>query len=465
MPAINPRLIIELFENPNYSGKAGFFTDAERDLPRAGFPNSVRSARVFKGPGFNRGPNYRLVLHEGREFRGRKLVLAPGYYNYLLDVSNDFSAHIRSFNIAPDYHTSGPEWGTIPLVVELYNDPGFQGRRAVVLRDVANTHTTLGMADSISSVRVTKGPDFPAQGAKVRLYEHIDFAEPHLEIPMTTAHLKQEIPELRMMQMVGGQYASTYGDSVSSVQVEGWSSSGEYSDVIFDDEFGDATMDPGWRWVAPAGGGEWSESQGYLQMNVQPGRDLWHGNPPGRGGNMDGPRLFMQMRGDFALETRIPVTPQLKEHGGIIVWRNPGRFIRLEKTSGPHGFAGAVRFERHVDRRFSLVGRGPDSLINVRHLYLRLERRGNQFTGFAGQDGHTWTNVGTTTVGMGDPIQVGLHGLCPGSIPATVTRFDYFRVYARPGAGDTFGHGRRPTPPRPQMSDSQRLQMMRRFMR
>lgn len=464
MPAINPRLIVELFEMPNFGGRAGYFIDPDPDLPRSGFPNGVRSARVFKGPGFSRGPNYRLVLHERRQFRGRKLVLGPGYYTYLREISSDFSGDIRSFNIAPDYQASGPDWGTIPLIVELFDDPGFQGRRAVVLRDVANTHTTLGMADSISSVRVTKGPDFPAQGAKVRLYEHIDFGGPHLDIPMTTAHLKQELPELRMMQMVGGQHASSFGDAVSSVQIEGWASSGEYSSMLFDDEFGNTTMDPAWRWVAPAGGGEWSESQGYLQMNVQPGRDLWHGNPPGRGGNMDAPRLVMDLRGDFALETRIPVTPQLKEHGGILVWRHPGRFLRLEKTSGPHGFRGAVRFERHVDRVFSLVGRGPDTLINARHLYLRLERRGSQFTGFASQDGHTWTNCGTTNVGMGDPVQVGLHALCPGSIPATTTRFDYFRVYARHGDGHVLGRGRAPTPP-PQMSDSQRLQMMRRFMR
>ena len=77
MPAINPRLIIELFEFPNYSGKSGYFVDAVPDLPAAGFPNGVRSARVFKGPGFKRGPNYRLVLHERRGLRGPKLVLIP----------------------------------------------------------------------------------------------------------------------------------------------------------------------------------------------------------------------------------------------------------------------------------------------------------------------------------------------------------------------------------------------------
>ena len=32
---------------------------------------------------------------------------------------------------------------------------------------------------------------------------------------------------------------------------------------------------------------------------------------------------------------------------------------------------------------------------------------------------------------MGDPVQVGLHALCPGNIPPTLTRFEYFRVFKR----------------------------------
>ena len=32
---------------------------------------------------------------------------------------------------------------------------------------------------------------------------------------------------------------------------------------------------------------------------------------------------------------------------------------------------------------------------------------------------------------MGDPVRVGLHALCPGNIPPTLTRFDYFRIFKR----------------------------------
>ena len=32
---------------------------------------------------------------------------------------------------------------------------------------------------------------------------------------------------------------------------------------------------------------------------------------------------------------------------------------------------------------------------------------------------------------MGEAVDVGLHALCPGNIPPTLTRFDYFRVFKR----------------------------------
>ena len=33
---------------------------------------------------------------------------------------------------------------------------------------------------------------------------------------------------------------------------------------------------------------------------------------------------------------------------------------------------------------------------------------------------------------MGDPVYVGMHALCPGNIPPTLTQFDYFRLFKRP---------------------------------
>ena len=49
----------------------------------------------------------------------------------------------------------------------------------------------------------------------------------------------------------------------------------------------------------------------------------------------------------------------------------------------------------------------------------------------ASADGIQWKSCGQTNVGMGEATDVGLHALCPGNIPPTLTRFDYFRVFKR----------------------------------
>ena len=233
---------------------------------------------------------------------------------------------------------------------------------------------------------------------------------------------KKELPNLHLLPQ-------NFGDSISAVKIEGWASSGEFTEMVFEDEFIGNRMRPEWRWEDPKGGGSWAERQGYLEMSTEPGQDLWHGGD-GRSGDMSAPRLLMEVMGDFAAETRMRITPQLKEHGGIVIWKNPNRFLRLEKTSGSHAFRGDVRFERHVNRVLHLCGRS-SGLRDVRELFLRIERRGNQFSAFASEDGIQWKSCGQTNVGMGNSVNVGLHALCPGNTPRTLTRFDFFRVFKR----------------------------------
>ena len=71
-------------------------------------------------------------------------------------------------------------------------------------------------------------------------------------------------------------------------------------------------------------------------------------------------------------------------------------------------------------------------------IYLRIERRGNLFSAFASTDGTNWVSCGDTYVGIGDPLLVGLHALCPGNIPPTLTRFDYFRLQKRQSEAATY---------------------------
>ena len=143
-----------------------------------------------------------------------------------------------------------------------------------------------------------------------------------------------------------------FDKKISSVRIEGWTSSSEFSQSVFMDEFDQMGMDEVWEWEDPRGHGQWTEHQGYLQMNVDSGVDLWHGT------NYDAPRLIQPIQGNFTIETRMPVTSQLREHGGLLVWKGPWAFLRLEKTSGAHSFQGDVRFERHFSGGYRLIGRG-----------------------------------------------------------------------------------------------------------
>ncbi len=424
MPFVVPRLIAEIFDQPYFRGRWGLVYEPVRYTGVIGFQDNISSARIYKGPNFDSVPNYKAIFHEHIDYQGKRLALGPGVYPNLHDMTYNFGNVVSSISFGPLLEVAGPEWGTVPLVVEVFESINFKGRKAVVLRDVPHTDQ-VGLHDRISSVRILKGPNCPPTGAKVLFYEHVHFEGSILPIEIRPMDFKKEIPNLHILPQ-------SFGDIISSIKIEGWSSSSEFDRVIFQDEFDGVQMRPEWRWEDPKGGASWTERQGYLEMRVEPGQDLWHGNPPGQGGNMDAPRLLQTVSGDFSIETRIRVTPQLREHGGLLVWKDPNAFVRLEKTSGPHAFRGDVRFERHVNRVYSLVGRGA-GLTNVRTLYLRLERKGNLFAGYASEDGVNWLSCGVTFVGMGDPVHVGLHALSPGNIPATTTRFDYFRILRRRG--------------------------------
>ncbi len=424
MPIVVPRLVVEIFQHTNFRGRMGYVVEPVPFTGGIGFQDNISSLRVYKGPSFSSNPNYKVILHQHRDYRGKRLALGPGFYPNLHDTAYNFADRISSINFGSSLDVPGPEWGTIPLIVDCYEHVEFRGRKITILRDIINLRDPQGgswFEDRISSIRIFKGPDFPRDGAEVVFYEHPEFEGIGIPIRLEPSEYKKELPNLHLLPV-------NFGDTISAIKIEGWASSGEFTELVFEDEFIGNRMRPEWRWEDPQGGGAWAERQGYLEMRTEPGQDLWHGN--GGGGDMSAPRLLMRVPGDFAIETRIRVTPQLREHGGLLIWKNANRFLRLEKTSGPHAFRGDVRFERHVGRVFNLRGRAA-GLRNARELFLRLERRGNQFSSFASADGIQWRSCGQTNVGMGEAVDVGLHALCPGNIPPTLTRFDYFRVFKR----------------------------------
>lgn len=415
MPIVQPRLIVELYEGWGFSGKRAVIVDSVPDVTPLGMYDRIFSLRVFKGPAYRASPDHKVVLYDQVGYKGNRLPLAPGFYPNIQDVVRRFET-VRSIKFESVLDTSGPEWGGIPVVIELFSRPSFDGRKTTVIRDVPSI-TALGQENVISSIRISKGPNFPRKGCRVVFYSQEDFDGLSLPVIMHPADLTKSFEDLRLLP-------SSFNNLISSVKIEGWSSSTDFDTVVFQDEFSRESLEPGWRWVDPGGGGDWRARQGYLQLNAQPGQDLWHG------GNFDAPRLIRDVSGDFAIEARLRIGADLKEHGGLLLWKNEQRFLRLEKTSGAHAFRGDVRFERHQWQFSTLIGRGID-LTRPKTLHLRMERNGDAISGHASEDGITWQHVGATVMGMADPVSVGVHGLAPGAIPATTTVFDYFRISRR----------------------------------
>ena len=434
---LRPRLVVEIFRDQYFRGPRGIVIDNVPFTQSIGFQDTISSARVYRGPGYATSPNYKVIFHEHRDYKGRQLILSPGYYPSFHDIAYDFGDIISSISFGPAMVTTGPDYGTIPLIVEVYQHVNFQGRKVTVLRDISHTNQ-IGLHDAISSIRVFRGPNFPPTGCKAIFYEHIEFDGQALEIQLGPLEYHKELPDLHTQPQF-------FGDIISSIKLESWVSggAGRFRDIVFQDEFD--TIRPVWQWIDPRGdcrrelgrpatGGILREREGWLEVHVGPNHDLWWG-PDGRGGNMEAPRMIQPVSGDFALEIKMTSSQQQKEHGGILVWKDESRFVRLDKTSSLHAFRGDIRFETHVKRRYRAIGRGrQQSVMN----FLRLERTGHHFQAFCSTDGQNWQTCGNATVVMRDPVMVGMHALCPGNIPPTITRFDYFKII-RPAAGTTLG--------------------------
>jgi regulation of enolase protein 1 (concanavalin A-like superfamily) len=434
---LRPRLVVEVYRDPYFQGPRGIVIDNVPFTRDIGFQDNISSVRVYRGPGYATSPNYKVIFHEHRDYKGRQLVLGPGYYPNLHDIAYDFGDIISSISFGPALVTTGPDFGTIPLIVEVYQDVNFKGKKVTVLRDISHTNQ-IGLHDAISSIRVFRGPNFPPSGCKAIFYEHIEFEGQTLEVQLGPLEYHRELPNLHTQPQF-------FGDIISSIKLESWvaGGGGKFRDIVFLDEFD--TLRPVWQWIDPKGdcrrelgrpavGGILREREGWLEIHVGPNHDLWWG-PDGRGGNMDAPRMLQTISGDFALEIKMTSSEQQKEHGGILIWKNENRFVRLDKTSSLHAFRGDIRFETHVNRRYQAIGRGKQkSVMN----FLRLERTKHEFQAYCSTDGQNWQTCGTATVVMQDPVMVGMHALCPGNIPPTVTRFDYFKII-RPAAVTTLG--------------------------
>ena len=415
-----PRLVIELFQYSWYRGRSGLIIEDIPDTRAIGFNDNISSVRIYKGPNYAAGAGQKALFFEDRDYKGRRLALGPGHYQSLHHFTYNFGDMISSIAVRSESRADGPVWGGAPAVIELYSELDFGGQKAVVVRD--EPLLTIRFIDAVRSMRVFKGPDCPPIGCRVQLYPEADFGGEPVSIDLSQRDSVYEIADMRMLPQVSP-------DAFGSLKIEGWTASTEFTRLLFQDEFDADVLRSDWEIVTPSNDGHWLKEvrnqQGYLILRAGTGLDLR------RGENFDAPRAVQPIAGDFSIETRIQVTRESRPHGGLLVWYDEANFLTLERTADDHDFQGDIRFEKHTFRGAERVGRG-QGLRGARLVHLRLERIGNEFRASASENGVDWIGCGAAFIPMPEAVSVGLHGLCPGNMAPTVTRFDHFKIFARP---------------------------------
>ncbi len=133
--------------------------------------------------------------------------------------------------------------------------------------------------------------------------------------------------------------------------------------------------------------------------------------------------LRQSISGDFAIETRISDGAVGRKSGGLRIRKDGDNSIHFDTSQ--FGLEGTVQFGfARVGQRL-MAGQG---LLESAALILRLERKGDRFTGYVSGDDENWYRCGWVDIPMEDPVEVGVHTLHAGASTAS-TRFEYFKIY------------------------------------
>ncbi len=208
---VSPRLIVELFQHVRYRGKRITIIDSVSNTEVLGANNVTSSIKIYKGPGYDVAPNYKAVFYEYPKHQGRRLVLAPGYYPNIHEIPYNFGDIISSINFTPALPPTPPEYGAIPVIVELFDDTNYKGTKGTIMRDVSQM-ADVGMDNAVSSVRIHRGPNFPFSGCQIVFYANPNFEGDKLPLLLTQRAYRKDIPNLH-------DYENRFGDVISSIKI------------------------------------------------------------------------------------------------------------------------------------------------------------------------------------------------------------------------------------------------------
>ena len=195
---------------------------------------------------------------------------------------------------------------------------------------------------------------------------------------------------------------------------------------LFRDDF-DGSLGEGWEWYAEVPE-KWnlSDVPGFLRIIAQ--------NGGLNGGEPHNLLLYPVPAGDFVISTRMNFTPTSNfQFAGLIVIQSETSFSQFGRAYAACDAAFCVGNGIYTDNILEGQYLGSNlatSVLEPTITYLRLEKRGNVYTGFFSADGVSWIEIGSNTNDMA-PLKVGLvaHQAHEEEIAAD---FDYFMIEAIP---------------------------------
>ncbi len=208
---LSPRLIVEAYEHPFFRGKKVTIVDSVPHLAELGADNIISSVRIYRGPSFATAPNFKAVFYEHPNYQGRYIVLPPGFYPDIHTTPYNFGNRISSVSFSPSMPPTAPDYGLIPVIVEVYRDSEYRGPRNIILRDVGDARD-IGLNNAISSLRIQRGPNFPFKGCRVLFFERQYFQGRYMTIELNPREFYKEIMNLHMIP-------ERFGDVISSVKI------------------------------------------------------------------------------------------------------------------------------------------------------------------------------------------------------------------------------------------------------
>ena len=97
------------------------------------------------------------------------------------------------------------------MIIEVYGEADYRGQKAIILRDVSDLKD-IGINNSISSIRIQRGPNFPFSGCRAVCYEHPNFEGRRMVLPLNSREYKLELRNLNMAPQ-------SFSNSISSMKI------------------------------------------------------------------------------------------------------------------------------------------------------------------------------------------------------------------------------------------------------